>query len=354
MILGLTGKIGAGKGEVARFLQEAGFQYHSLSDILREEIRKQGYEVTRGRLIEMGTRLRRENGLGALAELALKKLASDQNYVVDSIRNPEEVKVLRRRSDFRLIDVTAPRKMRFLRVKARWRENDPTTFKDFVETEEREFKSKDPAAQQLLVTAKMADKILHNEGSLEKLKILVRETALEFTRAFDRPSWDDYFLEIARVVSLRSNCLKRKVAALIVKDRRIIASGYNGTPRGVTNCNEGGCPRCNAFGTSGAGLEDCYCSHAEENAITQSAYHGVNIKDAVLYTTFSPCLMCTKMIINSGIREVVYDAHYPLLDVAKNLFHQADVHLRRANEAPSKISKKTKKSKTSKAARVKK
>ncbi len=332
MIIGLTGKIGAGKGEVARFLQEAGFKYYSLSDILREEIRKQGHEVTRERLIETGTRLRRENGLGALAELALKKISSDQNYVIDSIRNPEEVKVLRRRKDFRLFDVTAPRKVRFTRVKARGRENDPTDFEDFVRTEEREFKSKDPASQQLIATGEMADKTLNNEGSLDKLRDLVRETTLEYLKSFDRPSWDDYFLQIARVVSLRSNCLKRKVAALIVKDRRIIASGYNGTPRGVKNCNEGGCPRCNAFGASGAGLEECYCSHAEENAITQSAYHGVNIKDAVLYTTFSPCLMCAKMIINSGIREVVYDAHYPLLDIAKNLLKQAKVTLRRVNE----------------------
>lgn len=329
MILGLTGKIGAGKGEVARILIEAGFQYYSLSDILREEIRKKGFEVTRERLIEMGTRLRRENGAGALAELALKKLSSDRNYVIDSIRNPEEVKVLKRRPDFYLLDVTAPRKIRFERVKARGRENDPSDFKQFVKTEEREFKSHDPAAQQLIATAKLADKTLNNQGSLEKLSDVVRETALDLLRAHARPSWDEYFMQIARVVSLRSNCLKRKVAALIVKDKRIIASGYNGTPRGVKNCNEGGCPRCNAFGASGAGLEDCYCSHAEENAITQSAYHGVTIKDAVLYTTFSPCLMCAKMIINSGISEVVYDAHYPMLAISLKLLKEAGVKTRK-------------------------
>ena len=136
-------------------------------------------------------------------------------------------------------------------------------------------------------------------------------------------------MDIARVAARRSNCAKRQVAAVLVKDKRIIATGYNGTPRGVKNCNEGGCPRCTSFGPSGAKLDECLCSHAEENAITQSAYHGVNIKEATLYTTFSPCLICTKMIINSGIREVVYDAHYPLLDIATRLLKEAGVITRK-------------------------
>lgn len=146
-----------------------------------------------------------------------------------------------------------------------------------------------------------------------------------------RPSWDEYFMNIAEVVASRSNCMKRQVAALIVKDKRIISTGYNGTPRGTRNCNEGGCPRCNNLAPSGTALEECLCSHAEENAITQAAYHGVAIKDAMLYSTFSPCIMCTKMIINSGIKEVVYNDEYPISDAVKNLYHEAGVKLRRIN-----------------------
>ncbi|MBI4483980.1 MAG: dCMP deaminase family protein [Acidobacteria bacterium] len=133
---------------------------------------------------------------------------------------------------------------------------------------------------------------------------------------------------IARVVSLRSNCVKRKVAAILVKDRRIISTGYNGTPRGTRNCNEGGCPRCNSFAPSGTQLEECLCSHGEENAITQAAYHGVSVKGAILYSTFAPCLMCAKMIINSGIAEVVYNVDYPLNDSALRLLQEAGVQLR--------------------------
>jgi dCMP deaminase len=329
VIIGLTGRNGAGKGEVAKFLEEAGFQYFSLSDIIREEIRKTRRHVTRERLIEVGTRLREREGLGVLAERTLKKLSSDRNYVVDSIRNPAEVKVLRRRDDFFLLNVAAPRPVRFQRVKARKREKDPRTLSEFIRLEEREFRGENPAGQQLLATEKLADVALPNASTLEALREKIRTTVLKLAKSHPRPSWDTYFMGIARVVSLRSNCVKRRVAAVLVKDKRIIASGYNGTPRGVKNCNEGGCPRCNNFGRSGHGLEDCYCSHAEENAITQSAYHGVNIKDATLYTTFSPCLMCTKMIINSGIGEVVYDAHYPLADVALKLLKEAGVKTRK-------------------------
>ncbi len=329
MIIGLTGRNGAGKGEVAKFLQEAGFQYHSLSDIIREEIRRKKLPVTRERLIAAGTRLRETEGLGVLAERTLKKFSTDQNYVVDSIRNPEEVKVLRRRDDFFLLNVAAPRPIRFDRVKQRRRESDPKTLPEFIRLEEKEFKGQNPAGQQLKATEKLADAAIPNAATLEALREHVRTAVLKLAKAHPRPSWDAYFMGIARVVSLRSNCVKRRVAALLVKDKRIVSSGYNGTPRGVRNCNEGGCPRCNGFGRSGHGLDECFCSHAEENAITQSAYHGVSIKDASLYTTFSPCLMCTKMIINSGIREVVYDAHYPLMDVALRLLKEAGVKTRR-------------------------
>lgn len=145
-----------------------------------------------------------------------------------------------------------------------------------------------------------------------------------------RVSWDTYFVRICRQVALRSDCLKRHVAAIIVKEKRIVSTGYNGTPRGVANCSQGGCPRCATFGPSGSALGDCLCSHGEENAITQAAYHGISVKGATLYTTTSPCLLCTKMIINSGISEVVYNAAYPLGEQPLALLRTAGVHVRQA------------------------
>jgi dCMP deaminase len=115
---------------------------------------------------------------------------------------------------------------------------------------------------------------------------------------------------------------------VVTKDRRIISTGYNGTPRGTRNCNEGGCPRCNAFAPGGTRLDECLCSHGEENAITQASYHGVSLRGATIYTTLSPCLWCTKMIINAGLVEVVYNASYPLDDTAHALLVEAGLTLR--------------------------
>ncbi len=147
-----------------------------------------------------------------------------------------------------------------------------------------------------------------------------------------RPDWDEYFMEIANVVALRSNCSRRHVAAVIVKDKRIISTGYNGTPRGIKNCCEGGCPRCSSEAPSGTGLTECLCSHGEENAIVQAAYHGIAVKDSTLYTTYSPCLLCAKMIINAGIREVVYRERYTIDGTARKILIEAGVKIRALGE----------------------
>ena len=152
-------------------------------------------------------------------------------------------------------------------------------------------------------------------------------------RTDPRPSWDDYFMEIAQVVSKRSNCTRRHVAAIIVKDRHILSTGYNGTPHGVRNCFDGGCPRCSGDVASGTHLEECLCVHAEQNAICQAAFFGHAIKDATIYITISPCLTCAKLIINSGIKEVVYGGDYAFLDTVKEMFAAAGVSHRKYGEA---------------------
>ena len=146
--------------------------------------------------------------------------------------------------------------------------------------------------------------------------------------AFKRPDWDHYFMDIAQVVAARGNCSRRQVAAVIVKDRRVISTGYNGTPRGIKNCFDGGCPRCASDTPSGHDLGSCVCSHAEENSIVQAAYHGISVKSATLYTTFSPCLQCAKMIINAGIQEVVYHQEYTIANQAFDLLREAGVIVR--------------------------
>jgi len=330
MIIGLTGENCAGKSTVAEYLMKKGFYYYSLSDVIREELKAEGKPITRENLIEKGNSLREKFGPGALGTRIAGMLQKDRNYAIDSIRNPAEVDALKKLGRFFLLYVTAPGETRFERIKSRAREEDPRTYEAFTRMEGMEMVNAEKTKQNLKATFAMADKTTVNDGDLgelyDKIDIALGGFSEEFKPA--RPSWDEYFMGIAKVVASRSNCIKRKVAAVIVKDKRIISTGYNGTPRGTRNCSEGGCPRCNNFTASGKNLEECLCSHGEENAIVQASYHGISIKDSIIYTTFSPCLLCTKMIINSGIKEVIYNADYPMSDAPLKLLKDAGIKIR--------------------------
>lgn len=129
--------------------------------------------------------------------------------------------------------------------------------------------------------------------------------------AGNRPSWDTYFLQMAQVVAGRSTCLRRQVGAVIVKDKQILSTGYNGSPSGLKHCAEAGCLRQTLGVPSGERHEICRAVHAEQNALIQSAKHGAAINGADIYTTVQPCVLCTKMLINAGIRRVVFEVAYP-------------------------------------------
>ena len=126
-----------------------------------------------------------------------------------------------------------------------------------------------------------------------------------------RPSWSEYFMTIAKLVSKRSTCLRRNIGAVLVKDKRIIATGYNGAPTGISHCEETGCLREKLGIKSGERHELCRGLHAEQNVIIQAAYYGVSTKDTVLYSTHKPCIICSKMIINAGIKKIYYLEGYP-------------------------------------------
>ncbi|HXR98060.1 MAG TPA: deaminase [Terriglobales bacterium] len=332
MVIGLTGTNGSGKTTLAEHLQRAGFYFLSLSDVIRGELERDGLALTRENLIERGNALRREFGRDVLAVRTRERIEAERNYVVDSIRHPDEVRALRQLPDFHLLHLEAPVEVRYERAKERGGARAPASFKQFVELEKRELDGADPEAQNLPACAALADQVLMNDGDIRQLTERADHAIkgwLDANAAADpRPGWDEYFMRIAKIVALRSNCVKRKVASLIVRDRRIISTGYNGTPRGVRNCNQGGCERCNSMAASGTRLDECVCSHGEENAIVQAAYHGIAIKGSTLYTTLSPCLQCTKMIINAGIIEVVFNAHYPLHGTSSRILAEAGVTLR--------------------------
>ncbi len=143
-----------------------------------------------------------------------------------------------------------------------------------------------------------------------------------------RPSWDEYFLEVACLVSKRSTCLRRRVGAVLVKDKKILATGYNGAPSGVSHCIKTGCLREKLKIPSGQRHELCRALHAEQNALIQASLHGISVKGATLYATTQPCVICAKMLINAGIKEIVMVQGYPD-KLAMDFLKQAKVKIRK-------------------------
>jgi dCMP deaminase len=151
--------------------------------------------------------------------------------------------------------------------------------------------------------------------------------------AIVRPSWDEYFMDIVELVKERSTCLRRQVGALIVKDKRILATGYNGAPVGCKHCEEVGCLRDQLGIPSGKMHEICRAAHAEQNAIVQAAYSGTSVKDSTMYVTTQPCVLCAKLIINAGITKIIFKGDYPD-SLALELLQEAGVRVIKY-EAPS-------------------
>ncbi len=143
----------------------------------------------------------------------------------------------------------------------------------------------------------------------------------------ERPDNDEYFMEMAHLVAKRSTCLRRHVGAVLVKDKRVLSTGYNGSPKGTLHCEVKGCIREQMNIPSGTRHELCRGVHAEQNAIIQAAYFGVSVDGSTIYTTTYPCSMCAKILINAGIKEVVYSEGY-VDDLSKNLFAETNILIR--------------------------
>lgn len=167
-LIGLTGANASGKGEVACYLKSRGFEYYSLSDILREEARARGIEPSRENLIKLGNKLREENRPSVLADLAVKKINNKKDCIIDSIRNPFEIKALRKLKGFVLIGITASLEIRFKRVVMRKRPGDPQTLEEFIEKEDKENIS-DSINQQLENCLKLVDIVIVNDSTIEEL-----------------------------------------------------------------------------------------------------------------------------------------------------------------------------------------
>lgn len=312
-VIGLTGYMGSGKGELVKLLLKRGFTYISLSDAVRVEATKRGLEHSRDSLQQVGNQLREEHGAGILGKKIRETVEREveRRWVIDGIRNPGEWEELSHLPDFEMIGVTASPDTIVERITRRNREGTPLSREEVIAKLNKERGiGEPPEGQQVQRCLDHADFLIVNEGTLQDLDAkLTHYERLESGE--DRPTFHEVFMEIAYTWAKRATCLRRRVGAVIAKDKQQLTAGYNGAPRGVPHCAEmGGCLRAKLGIPSGQRAEICRGTHAEQNAITQAAKFGISIEGSTLYCNTFPCVICAKMILNAGITTVVYDSDY--------------------------------------------
>ncbi|MBS3124499.1 AAA family ATPase [Candidatus Woesearchaeota archaeon] len=329
MIIGITGFNASGKDTFANYLVKRGYKHYSLSEVIKEEAAKKKLEPSRDNLISLGNELRSKFGANILAERILLKLKEDEDYVITSIRNPAEVEALKERDNFVFIAVEAEAKKRYELMKQRRESKDNIqTYEEFIEKEKIE-QSSEAHKQQLDRCLKMAKIKITNSGTVEELHTKIDKLLLDLNKKYrKRPSWDEYFLRISREVAKRATCDRGKAGCVIVRDKRMLCTGYVGSPASMPHCDEVGHQFKTMIHEDGSNSKHCMRTiHAEQNAICQAAREGLSLKGATLYCKMEPCSVCARMIANCGITRVVCEYRYQKAQETRELFKMAKIKL---------------------------
>ncbi|GFF58940.1 deoxycytidylate deaminase [Aspergillus udagawae] len=328
MLIGLCGGICSGKHAIADYLIEhQEFQllelnnkkYPRITDDPEDDLRLQASELSNKRNSEFLF-----DSVESLLDFATKRWR--ERWVTTDIWDAATIDRFLQRPFFLLVSVDAPVSLRWKRFtdRCRRRQLDPPPLERFVIWNDRHLYDKEIGRAYLTDRAQV--RLFNSCSSLEEL-----HAALEALNLADeqrlRPNWDQYFMQLASLAAQRSNCMKRRVGCVLVRERRVISTGYNGTPRHLTNCNEGGCPRCNRGEGGGVGLSTCLCLHAEENALLEAGRERIR-EGSILYCDTCPCLTCTVKIAQVGISEVVYSQGYNMDQESAAILKAAGVCLR--------------------------
>ncbi|MCD4759380.1 AAA family ATPase [archaeon] len=311
MIVGVTGYYSSGKDCFAKYLETKGFIHYSLSDELRNELKKRKKKITRENLIEIGNEIRKEYGPDILSKRIIKKIKTKKNYVISSIRNNYELLSFKEFDDFIFVNIFSPIEIRIKRIKKRNREEDPKTLKELKQKETQE-NSKNIYNQNLQEVTNVADVIIKNDLSLKIFygkieKVLKDRTIIQtnITKSIIKKrsnyiSWDEYFMGIALLSAKRSKDPNTQVGACIVDhNKKIVGIGYNGFPIG---CSDNELPWVREAKNIN-NTKYPYVVHAEANAILNST---TKLNGTKLYVTLFPCNECVKLIIQSGIKEIIF------------------------------------------------
>ncbi|KAI9246950.1 cytidine deaminase-like protein [Phascolomyces articulosus] len=328
MFIGIVGTRCSGKHSVVEYLiEKCGFQLLNLrnSHHLDRPIRHTGMEFS------------------TLEEM--------HNYVTERWRenfvtcdiDAEGLSLLRKRPFFLLVSVEAPLSLRYQRFIERYVvlnvDHEKLSLEEFIQEDDMAMYNT-AKNEETLLNQSRSSLPLHRIISVSDVTITnIFRNKCDFIASLDsidltnperlRPSWDTYFMHLSDLAARRSNCMKRRVGCILVKNSHIIATGYNGTPRGLPNCNEGGCGRCNANAPCGTGLDRCLCMHAEENALLEAGRSQVNSGiGVVLYCNTCPCIGCAIKIVQIGVKEVVYSKSYGMDEMTAKVFAEGKVKLR--------------------------
>ena len=307
--IGITGTLGAGKGTIVDYLiQKKGFVHYSVRAFLIEEIERRGMPVNRDSMTLVGNDLRAQHSPSWIVEqLYAQAQTSGKNCIIESIRTPGEVEALRNKPNF-------------------YSETDHIDYATFLANEQREMDNDDPNKQNLGYCIAHADYRFDNGGTIEQLHEQVQEVLKQIL--YQRPSWDEYFMELANTVSKRATCDRGRSGCVIVKDRQLLVSGYVGSPSGLPHCDEVGHLFRKSIDEDGNITTHCVRTvHAEQNAICQAARRGIALDGATLYCRMTPCRTCAMLIINCGIKRVVCERKYHAGAESEELFAQAGVQL---------------------------
>ncbi|KPM35054.1 hypothetical protein AK830_g11531 [Neonectria ditissima] len=257
-----------------------------------------------------------------------------RRFVTTDIPTEAVLDVFVRRPFFLLLSVDAPLTVRWRRYQERAVHSGKPemTLEHFVTKSDTHLYDVQTGLSQLISRAAVS--LLNTSASLAHLYATLGKLDIPNPDRL-RPSWDNYFMALASLAAHRSNCMKRRVGCVLVgRERRVISTGYNGTPRGLQNCADGGCPRCNSGNSSGVGLSTCLCIHAEENALLEAGRERIR-EGSVLYCDTCPCLTCSIKICQVGIKEVVYAHGYSMDKETAQVFREAGVRLRQFIPPPN-------------------
>ncbi|OAX85201.1 hypothetical protein ACJ72_00430 [Emergomyces africanus] len=324
MLLGLCGGICSGKHSVAEYLiQKHGFQQLQLAQ--RPDHLHEATELPPS--FGNHTPINGSQVFQTVEELLdfVTKRWQDR-WVTTDIWDEATLERLLMRPYFLLVSVDAPVSLRWSRFTERsWRRQlDPPDLEKFVLWNDKHLYDKDTGIAYMTDRAQV--RLFNSSSSLHELHSALEELDLANEQRL-RPGWDQYFMQLASLAAQRSNCMKRRVGCVLVRGKRVMSTGYNGTPRNTKNCNEGGCPRCNYGHGGGAALSTCLCIHAEENALLEAGRERIG-EGSILYCNTCPCLTCSVKIAQLGISEVVYSQSYSMDKETASILEEAGVKLR--------------------------